>query len=193
MKKKVFLLCFMCFKAEAIPDISGGVMAMSAAASLKTLKGDSDSLFGLGSVLSPKPKLVLEEVMLSVEENMNNNGAVKVHIVIVYEAELVGELSKKTAYQYFRDVEQMVKDFPDKVKVFEWELVAKERVFPWAKIEYPSEHMEPLAAFIFVSYSGTGDHRAKIPPTYKKVKIIFAKNNFHIDYEDKSNKNTKEK
>jgi hypothetical protein len=192
MKKKVLLLSFLCLKVEADPGISGGVMAMSAAASLKTLNGGGDSFFGLGNILSPKRKVAIEEVMLEVEENMNNNAAVKVHIVIIYDPELVRELMKLSSYQYFRDIEQLVKDYPDKIKIYEWELVAKKRLIPWAKLEYPDEHMEPLAGFIFAGYSGNRQYRAKIPPTFKKVKIILKKDDFSVDYEDKSNKNNED-
>jgi hypothetical protein len=185
MKKFAFLLCFVGLEAAAVSSVLSG--GLSAAASLKTLKGDSD--FGLTGMFSAKGGLSLEEVMLSVKENMNNNGAVRAHLVVVYDVELIGELMKKSSEQYFRNVDQMVKDYPDKVKIFEWELVAKEQDIPWAKIEYPDKHMTPLAGFVFAKYSGSGEHRARIPPTYKKVKITFKKDKFEIDYEDKDNKN----
>ncbi|MDR1236054.1 MAG: hypothetical protein LBJ96_03530 [Holosporaceae bacterium] len=188
MKKFAFLLYFVGLEAAAVSSvISEG---LSAAASIKTLKGDSD--FGLTGIFSSKGGISLEEVMLSVKENMNTNGAVRVHLVVVYDIELVGELMKRSSEQYFRHVDQLVKDYPDKIKIFEWELVAKEQDIPWTKIEYPDKHMMPLAGFIFAKYSGSGEHRARIPPTYKKVKITFKKDKFEIDYEDKDNKNKKE-
>jgi hypothetical protein len=176
----------MIFESGFGTGLSEGVMAMSAAASLKTLKKED---FGLGDIFSPKGGLTLEEVMISVEKDMNNNGAVKVHPVVIYDVELLGELKKKTSEQYFRNVDQLVKDYPDKLKIFEWELVAKERIIPWGKIEYPNKHLLPIAGIIFAKYSGSGEHRAIVPPTYKKMKITFKKDGFHIDYEDKDNKN----
>jgi hypothetical protein len=64
-------------------------------------------------------------------------------------------------------------------------LVAKERIVPWKKVEYPVDHMTPLVGYVFAKYSGSGEYRSKIPPTYKKVKITFEKKNFRVDYEDK--------
>ncbi|MDR2781791.1 MAG: hypothetical protein LBB21_05075 [Holosporaceae bacterium] len=187
MKKLLFLLCFLYFETGAGSVVAGGVMAMSAASSLKTLKGDD---FGLKELFAPKGGVAMKEVMLVIEENMNNNGAVKLHIIIVYDEEVDGELKKMSAYQYFRRVDQLIKDHPDKLKIFEWELVAKERIIPWVKVEYPNNHMLPIVAYVFAKYSGSGEYRAKIPPSYKKVKITLKKENFHIDYEDKENKNS---
>ncbi|MDR1982460.1 MAG: hypothetical protein LBQ08_01515 [Holosporaceae bacterium] len=163
---------------------TGGIMAMTAASSLKTLTEKNDSM--LSDFFAPKGGVTLEEVMLSTEEDMNDRGAVKVHMIVVYEQELVEELMKMSAYHYFRSIDQLIKDHPDKIKIFEWELVAKKRITPWQKVEYPSDHMTPLAGYIFAKYSGTGEYRAKIPPSYKKVKITFERKNFRVDYEDKN-------
>jgi hypothetical protein len=183
MKILCFLLCFWLGEVGASITAAGGVMAMSAASSLKTFTDKKDSK--IGDFFSAKGGLILEEIMLSVEEEMNDRGAVKVHLVIVYEQELVGELMKMSAHHYFSSVDQLVKDYPDKIKVFEWELVAKKRVMPWTKVEYPVDHMIPLAGYIFAKYSGSGEHRARIPPSYKKVKVTFEKKSFRVDYEDK--------
>jgi hypothetical protein len=128
-----------------------------------------------------KGGLVLEKIMLSVKKDMNDNGAVRVHVVIIYEKELIRELSRMSADHYFRNIDQLTKDHPDKLKIYEWELTAKERIIPYKEIEYPAEHMTPLAGYIFARYSGTGEHRAQIPPTSKKIKIIFEKKNFRIE------------
>ncbi|MDR2158046.1 MAG: hypothetical protein LBO02_01875 [Holosporaceae bacterium] len=184
MKNLCFLLCFLFWGVNASSiTAAGGIMAMSAASSLKTFTSDKDSK--IGDFFSAKGGLILEEIMLSVEEDMNDRGAIKVHLAIVYEKELVGELMKMSAHHYFSSVDQLIKDYPDKIKIFEWELVAKKRIIPWAKVEYPIDHMIPLAGYIFAKYSGSGEHRARIPPTYKKVKVIFEKKSFRVVYEDK--------
>jgi hypothetical protein len=138
-----------------------------------------------GDFFAPRGGTALEEVMLSTEEDMNDRGAVKMHIIIVYEEELAEELMKMSADNYFRSVDQLVKDHPDKIKIFEWELVAKKRITPWQKIEYPADHMTPVAGYIFAKYSGIGEYRARIPQSYKRIKIIFERKNFRIVYEDK--------
>jgi hypothetical protein len=179
MKKIVFLFAFLCINVDAVAMAVNGVMAISAASSLKTLT-DSKSSF-LSKIFASKGGLALEEVMLSVEENMNNRSAVKLHIVIVYEKELETELMKMSAEEYFRHIKQLIKDHPDKMKIFEWELVAKKRITSWKKLDYPTDNMTPLAGIIFAKYYGPGDHRERIPATCEKIKIIFESDNFRLE------------
>jgi hypothetical protein len=96
--------------------VESAVMGLSAASSVKTL--DDKDFFGLGGIFSSKEKVNIEQVMISIEENMNNNGAVKLHLVIIYgEQELVSELTKMSAREYFRSIKQLKKDHPDKMKM----------------------------------------------------------------------------
>ncbi|MDR2724370.1 MAG: hypothetical protein LBB25_04200, partial [Holosporaceae bacterium] len=91
-----FISTFFVFNSTWGSGVESAVMGLSAASSVKML--DDKDFLGLGSVFSPKEKINIEEVMFCIEENMNNNGAVKVHLVIIYdEKELVEELSKMTA------------------------------------------------------------------------------------------------
>ncbi|MDR2645963.1 MAG: hypothetical protein LBC04_02190 [Holosporaceae bacterium] len=179
MKKVVFLFAFLCVNVDVTAMAINGVMAMSAASSLKTLSDSKSSFFG--EIFSSKGGLALEEVMLSVEENMNNNGAVKMHIVIVYEKELLEELMKMSAEEYFRHIKQLTKDHPDKMKIFEWELVAKKRIMPWKKLDYPADNMTPLAGIIFAKYHGTEVYRERISADCEKIKITFESDNFHVE------------
>jgi hypothetical protein len=179
MKKIAFLFVFLCVNVDVSAVAIGSVMAMSAASSLKTLSDKKSSFFG--EMFASKGGLALEEVMLSVDENMNNRGAVKLHIVIVYEKELVTELMKMSAEEYFRHIKQLIKDHPDKMKIFEWELVAKKRIMPWKKLDYPADDMTPLAGIIFAKYHDSGEHRERIPANCEKIKIIFESDNFRIE------------
>ena len=155
---------------------------MSAAASLKTLNDKKGSF--LGKLFASKGGIALEKVMFLIEEDMNNHGAVRLHIVVVYDEELMAELKKMSANEYFHQLEQLTKDHPDKMKIFEWEFAAKKRITPWITIEYPADHMTPLAAFIFAKYSGTGEHRARIPTSSKKAKIKLDKDVFQVIEKD---------
>ncbi|GHU13786.1 hypothetical protein FACS189449_09590 [Alphaproteobacteria bacterium] len=158
-------------------------MGLSAASSLKTL--DDKNILGLGGVFSSKEKVNLEQVMFSVDENMNNHGAVKVHLVIVYgEPELVGELSKMSAREYFRNAKQLKKDHPDKIKIFKWEIKAERKLSPWVPIKHNTSELTPLKGFIFASYDSIGEHRAIIPPYCKKMKILMKEKEFEIEQSD---------
>jgi hypothetical protein len=182
MKKCCFLLLFVWFESATASALSTGIMTASMAASLKTLT-NSDS-FGLGDIFSPKGGIRLKKVTLSIEKNMNNNGAVRLHLVIVYDPELMAELKKMSSDEYFRRVDQLVKDYPDKVKIMEWQLPAKERTIPLKEIEYPYSHILPLAAYVFASYSTLGEHRGRMPNACKNAKIVLGKNSFSIKNKD---------
>jgi hypothetical protein len=183
MKRYFLFWCFfsVIWQTEASVTAAGGVMAMSAAASLETLSNKKDSI--LSDIFAPKSGLSLEKVAISVEENMNDNGALKLHLVIVYDRVLVEELRKMSSGEYFRTVDQLLKDHPDKMKIFEWELVAKKRLIPFSDIEYPTDHMTPIAGYVFAKYSSPGEHRATIPTYSEKIKISLEKEDFTISQE----------
>ncbi len=181
----VFLFLFAPMKVSA--DAAGVVVTMAGVNEANKLKDNST----FGDFFVPKGGVNLEQIMLVTNKNMNRGGAVKVHVVIVYERELVSEFMKMSATQYFQRVDQLIKDYSDKMKIFAWELVAKERITPWIDIKYPVDHMVPLAAFIFADYSSAGDHRIRIPPSYKKIKITFETNDLNVDYKS-SDKNYNE-
>lgn len=152
--------------------------------------GMLSSMSGMfGDFFASKGGVNIEQIMLVTDEKMNHGGALTAHLVIVYEKELIGKLKQMSSRQYFQMKDQLIKDYPDKLKVFEWELVAKERITPWKDINYPVDHMVPVAAFIYANYNSAGEHRERISPDPKKVKVVFESNDFKAHYEDKDNKN----
>ncbi|MCR5224995.1 MAG: hypothetical protein K6C34_02830, partial [Alphaproteobacteria bacterium] len=96
----VFLLSLAPIRGYA--DAAGGVIAMTAVNEANKLK--NNSMFG--DFFAQKGGVNIEQIMLVTNEKMNQQGAVKVHLVIVYERELVGELAKMSATQYFQNVDQ---------------------------------------------------------------------------------------
>ena len=127
----------------------------------------------------------LEAVQVVTKEDMNRHGAMRAHLVIVYDNELRKELRTMTSYRYFRMVDQLIKDYPDKMKIYSWNLIAVDRIRDWQKIDTLKNTMSPFGGFIFADYHNSMmAQRAEIP-NYKKIKIIFGKDTFAIDYEDK--------
>ncbi|MDR3180112.1 MAG: hypothetical protein LBT70_04425 [Holosporaceae bacterium] len=182
---------FFAFDAVWGGGIESAVIGLSAASSVKAL--DDKDFFGLGSAFSSKEKVNIEAVMFCIEENMNNNGAVKVHLVIVYdEKELVGEFSKMTAREYFRSIKQLKKDHPDKMKIFKWEFKAEKKMSPWVPIKHNTSELTPLKGFVFASYDSIGEHRAIIPSFCKKMKITMKEKEFEIEQADDEKKESEE-
>ena len=128
----------------------------------------------------------LENIMIVTEAGMNNGGAMKVHLVIVYSKEILQILGTVSAHQYFSMIDQLIKDHPDTMKIYSWTLVAENRIRGWQPIETMKESMTPLGGFIFADYdNSTAVLRARIPD-YEKIKVNFGRNSFKIEYEDQS-------
>ena len=128
----------------------------------------------------------LENIMVVTEADMNNGGAMRAHLVIVYSKEMLQILGTMTARQYFCMIDQLIKDHPDTMKIYSWTLIAENRIRGWQPIDTLKESMNPLGGFIFADYdNGTAVHRARVPD-YEKVKVNFGRNDFKIEYEDQS-------
>jgi hypothetical protein len=124
----------------------------------------------------------LEQVMFLVEDSMNNNSAVQVHVVIVYEKELVSHLSKMSSTELLATLDQLVKDHPDKTLIVKWDIVAKKRISKWINIpKIEKDHLTAQGGFVFASYSSPGDHRAVIPSSCKKLKIKLKQTDFETE------------
>lgn len=184
MRIVVSLLLLGCifFSSANATSALGGAAVLSVVASLNSLTDKKDSF--LDKVLGDKPKIALKKVMLSIDEDMNNTGAVKMHLTIVYDQALMKELQGLKSDEYFRRIDQIIKDYPDKIKIFAWELVAKKRLVPLADVEYQTDQLTPLAGFIFVNYSGAGEHRAKIHESLEKIKILLQRDDFKVEKSD---------
>jgi hypothetical protein len=161
-------------QVEASSLVISGMTALSAASSLNT----KDSL--LSDILSSKSGVMLKKIRISTEEDMNSRGALKVHVIIVYDKDIAGILKNMASGEYFKRVDQLIRDNQDKMKIFEIELVAKKRSVPLEDLEYPGGCMTPLACYIFVNYSSPGEHRAKVPANWEEINIEFKKGDFKV-------------
>lgn len=183
-----FLIVFVAFfgfsEIPADTAAMSAVMSLSAADSLDNLTSRKKK--GWISSFFSDNDLDLEEVMIVTKPDMNDHGAMKAHLVIVYDLELMRELSVMSSYRYFEMVDQLIKDYPDKMKIYSWNLIAEDRIRRWQKIDTLKGTMGPIGGFVFADYHNTaGAHRARIP-NYEKIKITFERSDFTIDYEDKA-------
>ena len=172
-------------------------------ASMSQLSGASDLMSKAKEALASEDGIKLKNITIHVDEHMNNGAAVKLYVVIAYNRELAMTLSKLTADRFLKMKDQLCRDYPDEIVLMGKEIVAKEQVFPWKDVKYPGDHMTPLCAWVFVSYSSnrnrTGNrggltdedresmagesahpYRAKIPNAAEDVDIFLEKENFKI-------------
>lgn len=176
MKKILcFVGCLACTFQQSSLSLSEGITVMSLGSTLAS--SDKDSW--ISRLLAGRSNVTIEKVMLSIDKNMNQSSAVKLHLVIVYDKSLVNILEKLNSNEYFKQIDQLIKDHPDKMKIFSWQLVAKQRIGPWITLEYPIGYMTPEAGFIFANYSTNGDHRSKLP-VGRNIIITLEKNDFKV-------------
>lgn len=175
---------FMIYKAKADPA-SVSIMALSAASSIDSLTQDDKKSF-IRDFFSPKGGLVLEKIAFSVEDHLNDDRPVRLHLIVFYDEALETIFLSISAREYFNRYKQIAKDYPNKIKIFEWQIPAEKRNTDKIKVEYESNMMSPAGGFIFVSYDGPGDHRMRIPASEKEIEISLGQNDFkRVTKEDK--------
>lgn len=119
------------------------------------------------------PELSLDTISIYSDIDANQNSAISVDLVIVYDEEVEKMLSKLTAAKYFATSQQLRLDNPTLLDIWHWELVPGQIV---QDFEPPQEQGDAFAAFVFANYLTPGDHRLKVAPT-GVVKILLQKNN----------------
>lgn len=143
---------------------------------------------GIGDFFSGKNEgedFPLEKVWITTKSNTNNGGAMKVHLVLVYDKSVFDELGKISARRYFNLIDQLHKDHPDKLKVIKWDLIASDNLgLDSFKVETYVDAMRVYGGYMFADYSNNRfAHRAKVP-RYKEVRVVFGEEDLAIYPED---------
>lgn len=126
---------------------------------------------------SPEGYVEAENIIFNVDEDMNQKGAVTLFFVVCYDPVLLNALKSDTAEQFKKRSETYMHDYPDKIVILKWNIVAKKRVtapIPVGKY-YEKDGLSPVGGFIFVTYSSPGEHRYRIPGSWKGIEISLQK------------------
>jgi type VI secretion system protein len=99
---------------------------------------------------------------VTVAPDANENSAVAVDLVVVYDRKLVDELTKLPAAKWFAGKEQFAKDHPGQVLIRSWEWVPGQRVGDVA-VQYESGAKKIM---LFANYLTEGDHRKVLDPQH---------------------------
>lgn len=118
------------------------------------------------------PELYIDTVSIYTEPDTNQNSAIAVDLVLVYDQELAKLLSQMSAAKYFSSSKQLLLDNPTLLDIWHWELVPGQIVQDFSP---PQEQGDAYAGFVFANYLTPGDHRIKIAPT-GVVKVLLLKN-----------------
>jgi type VI secretion system protein len=119
----------------------------------------------------PRPDLSIDSVSIYADPDANQNSAIAVDLVLVYDLELVNTLAKLSASKYFSMSKQLLLDNPTMLDIWHWELVPGQIVDNFTPDQ---EDGDAFAAFVFANYITDGDHRVKVAPD-GVIKIILMK------------------
>lgn len=171
----LIVLIFFAYQDIALhaTPLEAGVMGLSAASSVKNL--DDDSILNFKGIFRPEGDVEVEKVIFSIDEDMNEKGAVTVYFMVCYDPVLLGTLKTDTANQFKSHMDTYKNDYPDKLVILQWKIAAKKRVSPKIEVgkHYEKDNMSPVGGYIFVTYSTPGDHRYRIPGSWKEMKICL--------------------
>lgn len=129
------------------------------------------------SILTPEGEVEVENIVFSVDEDMNQRGAVTVYLVVCYDRVLFNALRGDSADQFKRRVDDYINDYTDKIVILKWNICAKKYLSEKVYIgrHYVKSDMAPVGGFIFVTYSTPGVHRYVIPSSWKDILIHLTK------------------
>lgn len=114
----------------------------------------------LQSILSfQTAKVWLNKVSFRVADDVNDSSPVTLHILIPYKDDLLSELSKMSAEEYFKRSEQIKSDNAGNLDIFAWDLIRSQKL--------DDEPISPTKVngagiLVFARYSTPGDHRISI-------------------------------
>jgi type VI secretion system protein len=97
---------------------------------------------------------------VTVDPDANENSAVAVDLVVVYDAKLVDKLLELSASAWFLQKNQLVKDHPRQIDIHKWEWVPGQSV-KGKSVTYESGAKKIV---LFANYVTEGEHRRVIDP-----------------------------
>jgi len=121
----------------------------------------SIALASCSSTSTPTASLTMTSVSMYAQPDANQNSALAVDLVIVYNADLLGTLSRMSAKTYFAASKQLLLDNPTLLDIWHWELVPGQIV---QNFQPPQDKGEAFGAYLFADYHTPGDHRLRVNP-----------------------------
>lgn len=126
---------------------------------------------------APTAQIFLEVVEVTVDPKANQDTAVAMDLVVVYEEGLLNTLLKLSASAYFAQKKQIIRDNPGQIYIWSWEVVPGQ-IVPPRQIKLPQTSMvssffdivsfnskkiqKPQGGLFFANYLTPGDHRIRV-------------------------------
>lgn len=122
------------------------------------------SLLTIGLVsctIEDLPELSIESVSIYAAPDANQNSAIAVDLVLIYNQELLKTIGQMSASKYFASSKQLLLDNPSLLDIWRWELIPGQLV---SNFEPPQDKGNAFGAYVFANYLTPGDHRVRVAP-----------------------------
>lgn len=131
---------------------------------------------GCSSTPQPVKEVFMHGIQLIANPQANENTAIAVDFVISYNADLTNTLMQLSAFKYFDQKKQLLRDNPDTLQVLSWEIVPGQALAP-TYVTYTGPY--PQAGIFFANYLSPGDHRIRAGKQ-TDVYILLGKEDFSL-------------
>ena len=108
---------------------------------------------------SGPPEIQTRELDFEIGTKANDDNAVAVDLVLVFDQTLIGAVAELTSLVWFKTRDQVQLANPTGIEVQSFEVIPGQ---PGAHVELDGHSRDAIAAFVFASYTTPGPHRARI-------------------------------
>jgi type VI secretion system protein len=115
-------------------------------------------------------------VQVTVDDDANDNSAIAVDMVVVYDNKLLDDLLKMPATDWFTKRDQLKKDYGDSLDITKWEWVPGQ-IVPSFSIPY---HTGARKVLLFADYRTQGEHRAAVDPQ-QPFRLVLGENDLAME------------
>lgn len=119
---------------------------------------------GLLLILSACSEVIVKTqlIVFAIDAQANLNHPIAVDLVLIYDEQLLAEIIKLSAHDWFTKRVQLKRDYPISLATWEWEFVPDQPSQSVLSFKMPPERKEAKAAIFFANYITPGIHRIRI-------------------------------
>lgn len=129
-----------------------------------------------GGTPQPVKQVFLQSVLLDVDPSANEDTAIALDLVVTYSGDLSNTLLQLPAFKYFEQKKQLLRDNPDNLQIWSWEVVPGQ-VVNATPIVFSGPY--PQAGILFANYLTPGDHRIRTGKQ-ASIKVILGQQDFSV-------------
>ena len=115
-------------------------------------------------------------IQVSIAPDANEDSALAVELIVVYEDKLIDKLMEKTARDWFSGREQFLRDYDESVDTWKWEWIPGQEVRP-LEVSYG---IGAKRVILFADYLTPGEHRATIDPQ-RPFRLILGQSELELE------------